>query len=113
VTQSHRRWREGNKLAVITSKRRPPVGTMFSFTLNKQAPVSFVFTHRVCKHHHCRTKTPGALSFTAHTGLNKVTFEGRVSKHKKLNPGRYTLIVTARNAAGGRATAKLTFTIVG
>jgi hypothetical protein len=129
VTQSRRRWREGNKLAVITSKRRPLAGTRFSFTLNESASVGFAFTQRVSgrqvnshcvaqtnKNRHKRACTHillrGALSFTGHSRLNTVTFQGRVSKHKKLKPGRYTLIITATNTAGQLATAKLTFTIV-
>ncbi|HLY49027.1 MAG TPA: hypothetical protein VKR21_07510, partial [Solirubrobacteraceae bacterium] len=129
VAQSHRRWREGNKLAVITRKRRPPVGTTFSFTLNEPASVSFTFSQRVTgrrvkgrcvaqtsknRHKHACTRSlvRGALSFTGHSGLNRVTFQGRISKHKRLKPGNYTLSITATNAAGQRALAKLTFTIV-
>jgi hypothetical protein len=53
----------------------------------------------------------GALSFTAAAGTHMVRFQGRLSKHKKLKPGRYTLMITATNATA-RATARLTFTIV-
>ena len=37
----------------------------------------------------------GALSFSAHSGLNKVFFQGRISisRTNKLKPGRYTLIM--------------------
>jgi hypothetical protein len=35
-----------------------------------------------------------------------------MSRHKKLPPGRYTLTITATNAAGQRATATLKFTIL-
>ena len=59
-----------------------------------------------------RTVTVGALSFAAGAGSHKVRFQGRTSKHNKLKPGRYTLIITATNTAGQRATARLTFTIV-
>jgi hypothetical protein len=37
-------WREANKLATFSRKKKPPVGTTFSFTLNEQASVSFAFT---------------------------------------------------------------------
>jgi hypothetical protein len=59
-----------------------------------------------------RTVTRGALSFSGRSGLNKIVFQGRFSRHKALNPGRYTLIITAADAAGQRATARLKFTIV-
>ncbi len=129
ATQSHRRWREGNALAG-TSRKRAPLGTTFSFTLNEQASTSFVFTQRVggrkvkgkCvaqtktnRHTHAckRTVTGGTLSLTGHAGTNDVSFQGRISHSKKLQPGTYTLTITATNAAGQRSNPKqLTFTIV-
>jgi hypothetical protein len=129
ATQSHRVWREGSKLARISSKR-PPVGTTFSFTLNERATVRFAFTQLVggrklggrcvaqtkanrrkaaCR----RPVTRGALSFTGHAGTNKVAFQGRISRSKKLPPGTYTLSIVATNAAAQRSNpAQLTFTIV-
>ncbi len=130
VRQSANSWREGNRLAQISSKKRPPVGTTFSFTLNEQASVSFSFTRRVAgrkvgakcvaqsprnaKRKACRrTVTAGTLSFTGHSATNRVVFQGRVSRSKKLTPGRYTLIITASNSAGARsAPVSLSFTIV-
>jgi hypothetical protein len=56
--------------------------------------------------------TRGALSFSVGAGAHKLRFQGRISKHKRLLLGRYTLIITATNAAGQHATARLTFTIV-
>jgi hypothetical protein len=133
ATQSHRRWREGKALASTARRHKspsPPLGTTFSFTLNEQAKVSFTFTQRVggreVKHkcvaqtkrnrrkHACeRTVTRGALSFTAHTGTNKVSFQGRISHSLKLRPGTYALLITAVNSLGERSVPKqLTFTIV-
>jgi Galactose oxidase, central domain/Kelch motif len=130
ATQSHRTWRESNKLAHITRKRKPPVGTTFSLTLNEPASVSFAFTQKLggrkvkgrCvaqtkanrRNHACeRTVTRGTLAFTGHAGTNKVAFQGRISRSKKLRLGTYTLIITATNTAGQRSTPKqLTFTIV-
>jgi streptogramin lyase len=128
--QSASTWREGSKLAQVSKRKRPPVGTTFSFTLNEQASVSFEFTQQVggrrvngkciaqtkknrrkgaCK----RTVTRGTLSFTGRGGANKVVFQGRISRSKKLKPGRYTLIIAATNSAGARSTpASLSFTIV-
>ncbi len=130
LRETAKRWREGHKLAQISRKKKPPVGTTFSFTLNEQAVVTFSFTQRVVgrkvgrkcvtksrenhKHKSCeRTVTAATLSFTGHSGTDKVVFQGRVSRHKKLKPGRYTLVVTATNSAGARSSPKsLSFTIV-
>ena len=132
--QSASTWREGASLAKISatrrSRRKPPVGTTFTFTLNEQARVTLDFTHAVqgrrvgrkclaktranarrksCK----RTVSAGALSFSARLGASKVRFQGRISRSKRLSPGRYTVVITAVNAAGARsAPVSLTFTIV-
>jgi hypothetical protein len=60
-----------------------------------------------------RTVTAGTLTFTGHSGTNKVAFQGRISPVEKLEPGRYTLVITATNSAGERsAPQSLSFTIV-
>jgi hypothetical protein len=130
IIQSHGTWQEGNLLAHLASKPKPPVGTTFTFALNEQARVGFAFTQRVggrkvngrClaqtrknRHRHAckRTVIRGTLSFTGHSGTNRVSFQGRISRTKKLKPGRYTLIITATNTAGQRSSPKtLRFTIV-
>jgi hypothetical protein len=132
ASQSHSRWREGTRLARISraGHKPPPLGTTFSFTLSEQASVSFAFTQRVggrrvdgrCvaqrkRNRHkracTRTVTVGVLSFAAHSARNSVSFQGRLSGSKKLRPGTYTVVITARNAAGQRsASRRLTFTIV-
>jgi hypothetical protein len=128
ASESHRTWREGGKLAVIT-RRKPPVGTTFSFSLNEQASVTLAFTQqpggrkvpgkcvaqtKANRHKHAcrRTVVRGTLTFTGHA-TNKVAFQGRISPTKKLQPGTYTLVISATNAAGQRSSARpLTFTIV-
>lgn len=134
VSETAKTWREGNSLAHITAaknrKKKLPVGTTFSFGLNEPVSVSFTFTQRAngrkvkgnCivqtkanRHSHAckRTVTRGKLAFTGHPGTNKVSFQGRISRSKKLQPGTYTLIITATNAAGQRSSPKqLSFTIV-
>jgi hypothetical protein len=108
VRQSTTRWRQGNRLATV-SRAKTPVGTTFSFSLNDQATVTFSFTRRVSG----RTVTAGRLTFAGHDGPNKVAFQGRVSPKKKLEPGRYTLVITATGPAGARSAPKsLSFTIV-
>jgi hypothetical protein len=66
--------------------------------------------HRpVCR----RTVTASTISFPAHAGSNKLVFQGRVTRSRKLTPGRYTLIITATNSAGAKSNrVPLTFTIV-
>jgi hypothetical protein len=135
VRQTAARWREGRQLALVSSrhkrsKRKPPVGTRFTFTLNEPAAVSLSFSQRVSgrkvghkcvaatpknrEHRACeRTATPGSLSFSGHSGMNKVVFQGRISRTKKLKPGHYTLVITATNGTGQKsAPQKLGFTIV-
>lgn len=131
--QSASKWREGGALAKASRharKRRPPVGTTFSYTLNEAATVHFAFTQpargrkvgkqcvapakRYRHRHKCtRTVTIATLAFAGHTGKNAVRFQGRVSRSKRLRPGRYTVVITAKNTAGQvSAPKKLTFTIV-
>ena len=129
VSQSHRRWRGGNGLPHIASVKRPPVGTTFRFTLNGSASVRFAFIQKLpgrrverrcvavtvkneSKPKCARTVTRGTLSFSVGAGPHRVRFDGRLSKHKRLAPGRYTLIITATDGAGPPATKRLTFTIV-
>jgi hypothetical protein len=128
-TQSHKRWRRGNHLATFTRKhKKPPVGTTFSFALNEQARVIFAFTQKVggrkakgrcvvqthknrkrpaCK----RTVTQGTLAFAGHPGANRAAFQGRISPSKKLKPGRYTLVISATNAAG-QSSSPLTLSFI-
>jgi hypothetical protein len=107
VGQTHRRWREGTKLPVVASVR-PPVGTIFRFTVNESVAVRFVFTKRL----HGHNVTRGKLSFAAAPGAHRVRFQGRLPRHKKLPAGRYTLVITVTSANGKTATRALTFTIV-
>jgi hypothetical protein len=107
-----------------------PLGTTFSFALNEPARVSLAFTQRVggrkvngrCvaqtnenrRQPACKpTVTRGRLAFTAHAGLNKVAFQGRISASRQLKPGRYTLVITATITAAQHSNTKtLSFTIV-
>ena len=132
LSETAKTWREGNALAHISvsksKKKKPPVGTTFSFSLNEPASVTFTFTEpaggrkvgKKCvaqtkKNKHkrrcTRTVIAGTLTFSAHAGTNKVRFEGRISKHKKLKPGSYTLLVTATASGKHSTTGTLHFTI--
>ena len=132
LSETAKRWREGNALAHISakkSKKKLPLGTTFSFALNEPASVTFRFTERTggrkvgksCvaqtrknknKRRCTRTVIAGTLTFSAHAGTNKVRFQGRISKHKKLKPGSYALLVTAAASGKRSATRILHFTIV-
>jgi hypothetical protein len=129
VHQSHSIWREGSALAHASAKKTLPVGTTFSFSLNESATVTFEFsqsasgrkvrekclaqTRKNKKDQSCtRTVLAGTLAFAAHSGENKVHFEGPISKHKKLKPGSYTLLVTAAASGNPSAPRTLHFTIV-
>lgn len=123
------RWRLGSRLAQISSKRAP-VGTEISFNLSKPARVRFTFAkvmparlvNRRCvapnrtnrKRRRCtRVIAAGALSFDAHTGVNRVKFQGRISPRQKLTVGSYQLTVNASDIAGTPSLAQMaTFTIV-
>ena len=130
LAQSHRSWRAGKKLATIARRRRAPVGTTFSFALDGPASVGLTFTQKLAGRSvkgHCvkptkrnrrqpackRTLTRGTLTMSGHPGANKVSFQGRITRSKKLGPGRYTLTIGATSAAGlHSATQTLSFTIV-
>jgi hypothetical protein len=131
VRESASRWRDGNKLASISGRtRKPPVGATFSFSLNTPATVSFSFSRSAPGRsvaHRCVTATPknarrkackltvaaGRFSLAARAGSDKVRFQGRVSRRRRLKPGRYTLTLTARNTTGTSTARSLTFTVVG
>ena len=131
LAQSNRSWREGKLLASFSRRHKLlPLGTTFSFSLNVPASVTFTFTQsasgrkvgKTCvaqtkknksKHRCTRSVLAGTLTFAAHAGENKVRFEGLISKHNKLAPGSYTLLVTA-TASGEHSTPRtLNFTITG
>ena len=129
LKQSHRRWREGSRLATLTRKRTP-VGTTFSVTLDVPARLTLTFarlrsgrrsghncvapTHLNRHHHPCtRAIRAGTLTLPdAHSGLDKIGFQGRLSKRKRLASGRYRLTIVATEAGGKSAAQTTEFTIV-
>jgi len=128
VSQSRRRWREGNALAHLAS--RAPIGTAFSFSLDQAATVTFAFTQQLPGrkvHGRCLKKSrnnahakpcvrrvaAGAFSRAGHAGRDVVRFQGRLSHSKRLPLGTFTATITAMTAAGQRsAPVRLSFTIV-
>jgi hypothetical protein len=130
VGETAKTWREGNALAHIGANRQPPLGTTFFFRLNEPARVRLAFTQpaggrkvgRRCvaqtgenkSEHPCtRTVVAGTLTLSARRGPNRVSFQGVISRKQKLEPGSYTLVLTA-TASGERSTPRrLLFTIAG
>lgn len=130
VMESHQTWRAGNRLATLASAKRAPVGTTFSFVLDQPARVSLAFVQKLAgrkvktgcvvptrANRHkpaCVRQIPAAtFSVAGHTGLNQLVFQGRVSRSKTLRSGRYTVLLTATNAAGQHSLSRsLSFMIV-
>ena len=128
LKQSVSTWREGDKLARINAHRKPPVGTTFSFDLDRPATVTFTFTqpaagrkvsgkciaqtnHNKHKPRCTLIRVAGRLTLSAHQGINHVLFQGRVSRTQKLKPGRYTLVVIATANGKTSPPSTLNFTI--
>jgi hypothetical protein len=127
--QTNKTWRMGSKLPT-TARKKAPVGTTFKFNLSAPAKVKLDFTHQVsgrkvkgkcvkptsrnrkspkCK----RTLSAGVLSVNGKQGANSVVFQGKLTKRKKLKPGKYTLVITATSSDGlASKPVKLKFTIV-
>lgn len=106
------------------------MGTTFSFSLNQPATITLTFTQSAAgrrvsgkcvartksdKHEpRCsRTLTAGSVNLSAATGVDRIYFDGLLSRKKKLKLGRYEVRITAVNSAGRRTTSSsLGFTIV-
>jgi hypothetical protein len=109
LRQSASVWRTGSSLARIAATRRRRVGTTFSFRLDQPARLTLRFSARKGR----KLVSAGALRLNGRTGANRVTFQGRLSRTRRLRPGKYAVVVQAANSAGQRATSKrLRFTIV-
>jgi FG-GAP repeat/IPT/TIG domain len=106
LKQSHKTWQRGSKLASISraKKKKPPVGTTFSFTLSEAATVQLAFAHG--KH------SAGTLKLSARAGKDKIAFYGKLSKSKKLKSGSYTVTISATLDGESSRQSRLTFKIV-
>jgi hypothetical protein len=101
VRESHRVWRERGGRT-----RRAPVGTVFSFALDKVSRVEFTFTTAVNR------RPAGKLSVPGGVGTDRVRFSGRLANGKRLKPGRYVVTLVAVGPGGLRSQpSELTFTI--
>ena len=128
--QSATRWIEGSALARVSTKRkRPPIGTTFTFRLNETATYGLAFTRTVTGRKvkgHCVAQTranrrnrscprgvpAGSMRHGGHAGINKVVFQGRLTRATRLRPGRYTVTIVATSSQGQRTRPQqLSFTI--
>ncbi len=118
---------QGSKLATISrKKRRHKVGTTISFNVSEQSSTKFSFArrtkgfrsgkrcvarrpkrHRKAKRCTRYVKSGSLPAFSTAAGTHRVHFEGRLSRKKRLKPGRYRLTVVSSNSAG-RSKAKTT-----
>jgi hypothetical protein len=106
LRESARRWRAGQRAAHLTRRSLPPVGTTFSFRLNVQARVRLTFRRL------SSGRAAGTLSFSAHAGTDRVTFDGRLRRGIRLTAGRYSVTIGARTSGKKSVPRSLRFTIV-
>ena len=129
VSQSHAVWSEANSAAALAHGTTVPIGTRFSITLNQRATIRLAFTQTAAgrrvngkcvpttRHHRTtrtctQTETRGVLTLRGHRAVNSILFYGRLSRTKRLKPGRYTVAITATTRAGYSHAHYLTFRIV-
>ena len=120
-----RRWRLGTKLPKFS--RKVPTGTTIRFVLSEPARVKLRFSRRLPgrrKGHRCvapkrakgkrctRSVSAGTISFSGHAGANRIRFQGRLSRHRKLKPGRYKLTLTATANGKTSKPRTATFTVL-
>ena len=128
VSETHRVWREGHRLARFTRAHSAPVGTRFSFSLSTAARVRFSFvqvlrgrrvngkcvaaSNRNRQARSCQRRIPRrAPTFSATAGRHTLSFQGR-TRAGRLPVGQYRAVITATGPTGRRSAAKtLTFTI--
>jgi hypothetical protein len=130
VHESQTRWSEGRKRY---RGKKPPEGTIITFHLNEPVPLHLAFNtsvtgrrvEGVCvaqtrgnrRHRACpRTATVGALAPKGQLGPNRIYFQGVISQTRSrttyLNPGHYTLVISAANTTGSARPVSLHFTLL-
>ena len=108
----------GNFLPAASQRRRR--GTTIAFTLSEAARTTLTFTRkrpgrrvrgrcvkprrRNLGRPRCRrTVVAGRIRIELAAGAQAIRFSGRLTRRKRLRPGRYGLVVTARDAGGLRS----------
>jgi hypothetical protein len=100
-----RRWRMGSALPHLTRKRARRAGTAIKFTVSVPATVRLTF-----KRGRHRSQT---LVVNAHAGANSLRFDGRLSRHRRLHAGHYTLRIKAADSIGSSSKSRtIRFTVL-
>jgi streptogramin lyase len=120
-----RRWRRGLLLPRFTRKRAP-VGTTISWRLDEAARTTLTFQRatrgrrvgrRCLKPTRARRKRRRCTRFVsagqlrrdnAHVGLNRLRFQGRLTRKRRLRLGKYRVVVGAVDLAGNRSRSRTT-----
>ena len=128
IKLSAKRFRRGPRLPSISKVR---VGTTISFNLDTAANVTLSFQQKTIGRRagsRCVKPTPrnrgkracrrfvtkgSTRSLLGKVGLNRVRFQGRLTRSKRLALGTYRVVVNTSNAAGRTKRNGPTFTIVG
>jgi hypothetical protein len=105
----------GRRAPIVLSARRRAI---ISFNLSEAAAVRMTFSRatrgrrvagQCVKNTPARRRRPrctryarvrGAVNFAGKAGLNRVRFEGRITRRRRLRPGRHRVTVQATDAAG-------------
>lgn len=106
VGLSRRTFRLGSLRPKLSKAR---TGTTIRFTLPEAARVKLSFTRKRAR----RFRGAGSFTVRGHAGLNKLRFQGRLTRRKALKPGRYRLTLRAVDRFGNRSQApKLSFKLL-
>jgi hypothetical protein len=98
-----KRFRMGSDLPRVAK-----VGTVIKFRLNGDAKVKLKFL-RIKPG---RLVPKGAFKYKAEAGKQRIRFEGRLSRKKKLRPGKYKLVVRAKTEGVKSKKAKAKFRLL-
>jgi DNA-binding beta-propeller fold protein YncE len=90
---------KGASFVAAAVRKRPKVGTTVRFTLSEGATVTFRVEKRARGRKVRYKALKGSVARAAKQGRNSVRFNGRW-RGRKLAPGRYRLVASARDAAG-------------
>ena len=84
--------------------------TNIRFTLSEAAAVRIRFQRR--SHGRFR-KVRGSIRAQAEVGTSRIRFSGRLSRHRRLRPGRYRAVLLAKDGAGNSSVkARARFTLL-
>lgn len=81
---------------------------MIRFRLSEAARVTYSFQRSVRRRGGGRRWTrAGSLRRPAAAGINRLRFQGRLTRRRGLRPGKHRLIVIAKDSAGQRSTKRV------